>query len=117
MAHGWPPHTVANCKAFQQRTWLNAVQEAMAMEPRPPHEDDMEDMPTPQELSNELHAVEEAVAAVERDERDQLLQPWTHTPLPGTQPHIVAFHDGYSAAGQTKTGQAMTPLLHGWQFS
>ena len=66
------------------------------MESRPPHDDDMENMPTPQELSNELHAVEEAVAAVERDERDQLLQPWTHTPLPGTRSHNTAY-DGYSA--------------------
>ena len=43
----------------------------------------LEDMPTPQELSKDLHAVEEAVAAIEQDERNQLLQPWTHTPMPG----------------------------------
>ena len=53
------------------------------MDHRLPPDDDMEDMPTPQELSQELHAVEEAVAAVERAERDQLVQPWTHTPMPG----------------------------------
>ena len=43
----------------------------------------LEQLPTPQELSADLHAIEEAVAAIEADERAQLLQPWTHTPLPG----------------------------------
>ena len=48
-----------------------------------PDEGELEQLPTPQELSADLHAIEEAVAAIEEDERNQLLQPWTHTPLPG----------------------------------
>ena len=46
-------------------------------------EGELGELPTPQELSADMAAIEEAVAAIEEDERNQLLQPWTHTPMPG----------------------------------
>ena len=40
-------------------------------------------LPTPQELTRDLHAVQAAVEAVEEAEKQGLLQPWTQTPQPG----------------------------------
>lgn len=43
-----------------------------------------EPIPTPQELTRDLHAVQAAVEAVEEAEARGLMQPWTQTPRPGT---------------------------------
>ena len=42
-----------------------------------------EAIPTPQELTRNMHAVQAAVEAVEEAEARGLLQPWTQTPRPG----------------------------------
>lgn len=64
----------------------------------PMGEPSREALPTPQELSRDMHAVQAAVEAAEEAEAQGLMQPWTQTPRPGV------WYESPANASSTQSG-------------